>query len=81
MQVFLTNFVAIIFLILWLLVFGRVLISWFDPTGRSQLAAFLIQATEPMLAPIRRVLPPAGMFDFAPLILIVIFGLIWRSFL
>ncbi|MFN8385474.1 MAG: YggT family protein [Anaerolineales bacterium] len=27
---------------------------------------------EPMLAPIRRILPPIGMFDFSPLVLILI---------
>jgi YggT family protein len=30
---------------------------------------------EPMLAPIRRVIPPVGMIDFSPLILIVLIQL------
>jgi YggT family protein len=33
---------------------------------------------EPMLAPIRRVVPPVGMLDFSPLILIVLIQLITR---
>ena len=33
---------------------------------------------EPMLAPIRRVIPPVGMMDFSPLILIVLIQLITR---
>jgi len=27
---------------------------------------------EPMLAPIRRVIPPVGMFDFSPLVLLIL---------
>jgi YggT family protein len=74
-------FLGTIFAILWLLVLGRVLMSWFDPTGRSRLAAFLIQATEPLLAPVRRVLPPTGMMDLSSLLVLLLLGALWRAFL
>ena len=61
--------------------FGRVLLSWFDPTGSNQVSRFLIQATEPLLAPVRRVLPPAGMFDFSALLVLIVLGALWRAFL
>lgn len=32
----------------------------------------LDRIVEPMLSPIRRVIPPAGMFDFSPLVLIIL---------
>ena len=35
----------------------------------------LNSVVEPMLAPIRRVIPPVGMIDFSPLILIVLIQL------
>jgi YggT family protein len=73
---FLANLLQIAFLVLWLLVLARVLLSWFDPTGRSPVAAFVIAATEPILAPIRRVLPPTGAIDFAPLVVLIILGLL-----
>lgn len=76
---FLRNLIQIGLISLWLLILGRVLISWVDPVGRSQLGAFLVQATEPILAPIRRVLPQAGMFDFAPLIVLLVLGALWRA--
>ena len=38
------------------------------------LSQFLIMATEPLLAPIRRMLPQTGMVDFSPLILMLILG-------
>jgi YggT family protein len=78
---FVQTFVGMLLAILWLLVLGRVLLSWFDPTGRSPLAAFLIQATEPILAPIRRVLPPSGMLDFSSLIVLLVLGALVRTVL
>ena len=68
-------------MILWLLVLGRILMSWFDPTGRSQLSAFLIRATEPILAPVRRALPPSGMFDFSSFLVLIVLGVLWRVLL
>lgn len=76
---FLLNFVRFVLMGLWLAVLGRVLISWVDPTGRNAASAFLIQMTEPILAPVRRVMPRAGMFDFSPLIVILILGVLIRS--
>jgi YggT family protein len=70
----LANFLQVAVTVLWLLVLGRVLVSWVDPRGSNQVSVFLIQATEPLLAPIRRFLPQTGMVDFSPLILMLILG-------
>jgi len=80
-DLFLRSFVGILFMLLWVLVLGRVLISWVDPMGRGPVASFLFQLTEPLLAPVRRILPPAGGFDFAPLIVLLVLGAISRIFL
>lgn len=37
---------------------------------------FFDRIVEPMLKPIRRLIPPVGMFDFSPIILIVILQII-----
>lgn len=73
------NFFELFFLALWLLIFGRVIMSFVDPTGRNQISAFLIQTTEPILGPVRRLLPQTGMFDFSPLIVLLILGVLWRA--
>ncbi len=78
---FLGVFVGMLLFLLWLLVLGRVLISWVDPGGSNQVSRFLIQATEPLLAPVRRVLPAAGMFDFSALLVLLVLGALWRAFL
>ena len=65
----------------WLVILGRVLMSWIDPRFEKPLGQFLYSLTEPFLAPIRRVLPQTGMFDFSPLVLLLGLGLLMRVFL
>ncbi len=38
--------------------------------------SFLDSIVEPMLAPIRRVVPPFGMFDLSPLVLLILIQLV-----
>jgi YggT family protein len=76
---FFVNFLQFLLIALWALVFGRMLMSWVDPTGRNQVSAFLIQATEPMLAPVRRLLPRTGMIDWSGLIVLLVLGFLMRA--
>jgi YggT family protein len=79
MGAFAANLIQLLVTVIWLLVLGRVLVSWVDPRGTNQVSAFLIQTTEPLLAPIRRLLPSSGMIDFSPLILMLVLGVILRA--
>ena len=54
-------------LVLWLLIFARLLLSWVDPMGRMPVSAFLASMTEWLLGPIRQMLPRTGTFDFSGL--------------
>jgi YggT family protein len=72
------NLLQLVFIVLWLLLIGRVLMSWVDPSGRSQLGRLVIAATEPILGPIRRALPPTGMLDLSPLIVLIVLSVLWR---
>jgi YggT family protein len=73
-----------IYYILLVLIFARFIFSWvrpdpYHPTW-GPLMRFTYQATEPLLAPIRRILPTTGGVDFSPVVLL--FGLsILRSLL
>ena len=69
---FLANFIQFLLMAVWALVFGRMIMSWVDPTGRNQISSFLIQATEPILAPVRRMLPQTGMIDLSGFVLIIL---------
>ncbi|MGA0117946.1 MAG: YggT family protein [Ilumatobacteraceae bacterium] len=57
-----------------LAIFARAILSFFPISPSSPLAAlvqFLYRITEPVLAPIRRVLPPMGGLDLSPLVVII----------
>ena len=62
------------------ILFVRAIFSWFPPPsgGAATLYRILLDLTEPVLAPLRRVIPPAGMFDLSFTVLIV-FMLILRT--
>jgi YggT family protein len=76
-----TTFLGMLALVLTILILGRVIVSWTNPAGGGGLTAFLYQATEPILAPIRRVIPPTGGIDWAPMIAILLLGILTRAFL
>jgi YggT family protein len=59
-------------------IIARALISWFDRGMRSPISQVLIQITEPIIAPIRRVLPTAGMIDFSPMVAILLIFVLQR---
>jgi len=52
----------------------RAVLSWFPPSdgGLSTFYRILLDLTEPVLAPLRRVIPPAGMFDLSFTVLFII---------
>lgn len=77
---FVANFLQFLFMALWVLVFGRMLMSWVDPGGRNQISQFLIQATEPLLAPVRRLLPQTGMVDWSGFVVLITLGFLSRAF-
>ena len=78
MTAMLVNFIQLLAFVLWLLLITRVVLSWTNPRGGGGLVAFIYQATEPILAPIRRLLPSSGGIDWSPLVAMLILGLIVR---
>lgn len=78
MTVVLVTFIQMLATVLWLLLITRVVLSWTNPRGGGGLVAFIYQATEPILAPIRRVLPPTSGIDWSPLIAMLVLGVIVR---
>lgn len=57
---------------LWIIII-QALLSWVNPDPYNPIVRFLYRVTEPVLAPIRRLMPGRGMgIDFSPLIVILI---------
>ena len=61
------SFIDLLVTILSFAIIGQVIMSWISPRRDDPLSAILYQITEPILAPIRKILPPLGMFDLAPM--------------
>lgn len=62
-------------LFLWLLilaVFLRSLLSWFPVSQDNEVARLLYRVTEPLLDPVRRVMPRTGMIDFSGMVVIIL---------
>jgi len=58
--------------ILSIAIFVRALLSWFNLDPRSPIVQMLDSITEPIIAPIRQVMPRLGMFDLSPLVAILL---------
>jgi YggT family protein len=51
-----------------LLILVRIVFSWGMVSYANPLMRFLVTATDPLLVPLRRMIPPLGMFDISPII-------------
>lgn len=78
MSLVLYNFLSLLSLVLWVLIIARVIVSWVAPRGGGALVAFIYQVTEPILAPIRRVIPPTAGIDWSPLLAMILLGVLTR---
>jgi YggT family protein len=63
-----------------LIVVAAVVVSWTNVPREHPAVRFLDQLTEPLLGPIRKVLPPMGGVDFSPLVLLIGLQLLTRLF-
>lgn len=57
-----------------LFLFVRIIFSWGMVSYQNRVMRFLVDVTEPLLAPLRRMIPPLGRFDISP---IVAFLILW----
>ena len=73
-----TSFIQLILTILSFGIIARAIMSWFDPTGKTTIQRVLIDLTEPIIAPIRRVVPSMGMIDISPFIALILIQVVSR---
>ena len=64
--------------ILVLLIVASALLSWFQPDPRNPLVRLLHGIVDPLLHPIRAIIPPIGGMDFSPLVAILILQFLRR---
>lgn len=66
------SFLNTLLTVLTFAIIGRALLSWFDPGYGNPISRFLFEVTEPILRPIRSIMPGGMMIDFSPFVAIVI---------
>lgn len=54
----------------------RVIISWLPVDPGQPWVRFIVDVTEPVVGPIRQVLPPFGGLDFSPLVAMLLLQLV-----
>jgi YggT family protein len=70
------TFINLLYNIFFVLILARVILSFiqgghYHPIGRA-----IFNATEPILAPIRNLLPPMAGVDFSPIVVLLALGLL-----
>ena len=73
---FLSYFVNIFTRVMTFAIFIRVILTWFPVDPSNPMVTMLFQITEPILAPLRRVIPMMGMIDITPMVAIFLLQMI-----
>lgn len=74
----LVNFlVLLLYLYTWIIII-RAVVSWSRPDPRQPLVGLLVQITEPILKPLRALVPPArlGGIDLSPILAIIVIQIV-----
>ena len=72
---YLGNFLNLLATVLYFAILARVLVSWFNVSPGSPFMPVLrliYGITEPIMGPIRKILPRTGMFDFSPVVALIL---------
>lgn len=75
-----SDILGIIGTAMWLMAFAiiaRSLSTWFPAARNNPIVQLLYQITDPILIPLSRIIPRAGMFDFSPMV--AVFGLFFLA--
>ncbi len=73
---FFYTFINLLLQALTFAILARVIISWLPMNPGNPIVVILVQITEPILAPLRRIIPRIGMFDLSPMIAILVLQVI-----
>jgi YggT family protein len=60
-------------------IFMRIVFSWGMVSYSNRLMRFLVNTTEPLLGPLRRIIPPLGVMDISPIFAFLILWLFQRA--
>ncbi len=85
-MVLIGNLVVLLFYATFIAMFLRFIFSWIDPSGRMMITGVLASLVDPLVRPVRKFVPQAGIFDLSywvvilvMYILLQIFQIVWFS--
>jgi len=77
------NFICAFLRVYLIVLLARAILSWFPVASSGGVLAtiqrVLFDVTEPVLAPVRRVIPPAGMFDISFMVVFIVILLVQQA--
>ena len=65
---------------IFILIFARIILSWVN-IGGYQIRDLVFRLTEPMLAPVRRLMPATSGLDLSPMIVLILTSVVYRFIL
>ncbi len=69
---------SVIITMLQVLFIARFIAQMLDARGGNPITRLLVDLTEPILAPVRRVMPSTGMIDFSPTVVLLLLFVLQR---
>lgn len=76
---YLVIFIDLLCRILFIFILLRTIVSWFNISPQNRLVYLLDQFTEPLLAPLRHLVPALGIFDLTPLLAAILLELVRQT--
>ncbi len=74
----LVSLISLVSTLFYLLILARIIFSWVRVDRYNPVVNMIYQLTEPVLAPIRNLLPAMGTFDFSPLVALLLMEVVAR---
>jgi len=76
----LKNLLSLSLQLYWILILFSILLSWIQQGNHSPITSFIHELTEPLLAPVRRLIPPIGGMDISPIPVIILISALQQQF-
>jgi len=77
----LCTFINLLFWTLNLAILIRVIVSWLNVNPYNPFLSLVYQITDPILEPLRRIIPPLGMIDITPIIAMLLLSVVQQVLL
>ncbi|MEI7556397.1 YggT family protein [Candidatus Chlorohelix sp.] len=69
--------IGLVFLyFIWVMMFVAMIMSWIDPTRRFAITRFAYDIVDPLVTPIRKIIPPIGMLDISFIIAFILLRIV-----